>query len=149
MMTLAAGADMGYFDIRIAECKQAASTLTAKHAAHQREESWLTRSVPNGFSAPSVSTDRLVYNGSFLAEQVFLNAKLHAGRQAGTLGMPRLLKIFRQQNLSRIRSKLALRLRANEFLGLAFACCNTSQVQHDGQARFNCWLRREMVSGDR
>ena len=71
---------MTTFDASVADCKQArARELIANNAADKRCESRLTCPAPNGFSAPRVSADSMVYTGSLVGQQVFLDAHLYAG----------------------------------------------------------------------
>ena len=68
------------FDANVADCKQAlARELITNNAANKRCVSRLTCSAPNGFSAPMVSTDSLVYTSNLVGQEVFLDAHLHAG----------------------------------------------------------------------
>ena len=71
---------MTNFDANVADCKQIVErALTAKTAANNCCETRLTCPAPTGFSAPSVSTDRLVYTGTLVGQGVILEAHLHAG----------------------------------------------------------------------
>ncbi len=70
---------MTNFDTNVADCKKTvASALVSKNAANTCCESRLTCSAPNGFSAPDVFTDSMVYTGRLVGQQVYLEAHLHA-----------------------------------------------------------------------
>ena len=71
---------MTNFDANVADCKQIVErALTAKTAANNCCETRLTCPAPTGFSAPSVSKDRLDYTGTLVGQGVILEAHLHAG----------------------------------------------------------------------
>lgn len=71
---------MTNFDANVADCKRTLErALIAKNAVDNCCESRLTCSAPNGFGAPRVFTDRLVYTGTLVGQGVILQAHEHAG----------------------------------------------------------------------